>query len=148
MAEPRIPAPLRLRAWQYERVNGWCRRRLRKIAARDLFLIDPRKHMRLLSDFFQSPECYFQDAGWQRILIISLVSLLFLCPLPVVILGKARRSNSSENIDAISAPTIPYVTSKKWWMRKDPSSTPSSILAPQTLTITSAVTVTSNRQGK
>jgi len=89
--------------------------------------------LKLLSEFLRSPGDCFQDERRQRIVIISLFSLLFVCILFSMFRGAARRRNASGDPDATGTPMAPAPTQTKWWVRHEPSETPTSlILSEQT----------------
>jgi hypothetical protein len=98
--------------------------------------------MKLLSDFLRSPAEFFQDERRQRILIISLFSLLFVCVLLAMVRSVARRGSSSEDPDAT---VIPSATNTKWWVKQKPSPTPTSILSLQPSVSTPTVTAISKK---
>ena len=84
--------------------------------------------MKLLSEFLRSPGDFFQDERRQRILIISLSSVLFVCVLLVMVRSAAHRSSFSEDQDVTPTLTMPSATNTKWWVKQKPSPTPTSIL--------------------
>lgn len=84
-----------------------------------------KAHMlKLLSQFLRSPSDFFQDERKQRILIFSLFSLLFVCILFSMAKGGARRRNISTNPHITPTPPAPASTQTKWWIRHEPSETP------------------------
>jgi hypothetical protein len=83
--------------------------------------------MNLLSEFLRSPGEFFQDERRQRILVISLSSVLFVCVLLVMVRNAAHRSSFSEDQDATPTLAIPSATNTKWWVKQKPSPTPTSI---------------------
>jgi hypothetical protein len=84
--------------------------------------------LKLLSEFLHNPGGFFQDEGRQRIIIISLFSLLLVCILFNMARGAARRRNASGDIDVTSTPLTPAPTQTKWWVRHEPSETPTSLI--------------------
>jgi hypothetical protein len=84
--------------------------------------------LKLLSEFLRGPQDFFQDERRQRIVIISLFSLLFVCILFSVTNGTARRRNTSADPDVTSTRMVPAPTQTKWWVRQEPSETPTSLL--------------------
>lgn len=84
--------------------------------------------MKLLSEFLRSPGDFFQGERRQRIMIISLFSLVFVCVLFSIARGAVRRRNASGDPDATSTPVAPAPTQTKWWVRHEPSETPTSLL--------------------
>ena len=82
--------------------------------------------LKLLSEFVRSPGDFFQDERRQRIVIISLFSLLFVCVLFSMVRGAARRRNAAGDPDATSTPIAPVPTQTKWWVKHEPSETPTS----------------------
>lgn len=84
--------------------------------------------LKLLSEFLRSPGDFFQDERRQRIVIISLFSLLFVCVLFSIVRGAARRGNASGDPDASPTPIAPAPTQTKWWVRHEPSETPTSLI--------------------
>jgi hypothetical protein len=85
--------------------------------------------LKLLSEFLRSPGDFFQDERRQRIVIISLFSLLFVCILLSVVRGTARRRNASGDPDASPPPVAVAPTQTKWWVRHEPSETPTSLIS-------------------
>jgi hypothetical protein len=87
-----------------------------------------RKMLKLLSTFLHSPSDFFQDERRQRIVIISLFSLLFVCILFSMARGAVRRRNAVG--DTAASPTLmaPAPTQTTWWVRHEPSLTPTSLL--------------------
>ncbi len=84
--------------------------------------------LKLLSDFLRRPQDFFQDERRQRVLIISLFSLLFVCILFAMTRSAARRRHSPRDLDASPTPMAPAPTQTKWWVRHEPSETPTSLL--------------------
>jgi hypothetical protein len=84
--------------------------------------------LKLLSEFLRSPGNFFQDERRQRIVIIYLFSLLFVCILFSLVRGAARRRKASGDLDATSTPLGRAPTQTKWWVRHEPSGTPTSLL--------------------
>jgi hypothetical protein len=84
--------------------------------------------LKLLSEFLRSPGDFFQDEHRQRVLIISLFSLLFLCVLFSMVRGTARRKNAAGDVDASPTPVAAAPTQTKWWVRHEPSETPTSLI--------------------
>jgi hypothetical protein len=84
--------------------------------------------LKLLSEFLRSPGGFFQDERRQRIVIISLFSLLFICVLFSMARSAARRRNASESLDIKSTPIAPVPTQTKWWVRHEPSEIPTSLI--------------------
>jgi hypothetical protein len=83
---------------------------------------------KLLSEFLRSPGDFFQGERRQRIVIISLFSLLFVCVLFSIAKGAARRSNAFGSLAASPTPIAPAPTQTKWWVRHELSQTPTSLL--------------------
>ena len=83
--------------------------------------------LKLLSEFLHSPGDFFQDERRQRIVIISLFSLLFVCILFTIARSAARRSNAFGSLTASPTPIAPAPTQTKWWVRPEPSETPTSV---------------------
>jgi len=84
--------------------------------------------LKLLSEFLRSPGDFFQDERRQRIVIISLFSLLFVCVLLSMVRSAARQRNASGDPDASPTPMTPAPTQTKWWVRHEPSDTPTSLI--------------------
>ena len=84
--------------------------------------------LKLLSEFLRSPGDFFQDERRQRIVIISLFSLLFVCVLLSMVRGAVRRRNAPGDPDATATPIAPAPTQTKWWVRHEPSETPTSLI--------------------
>jgi hypothetical protein len=84
--------------------------------------------LKLLSEFLHSPGDFFQDERRQRIVIISLFSLLFVCVLFSMVGSAARQRNASGDPDASPTPMTPAPTQTKWWVRHKPSETPTSLI--------------------
>ncbi len=61
-------------------------------------------------------------------MIISLFSLLFVCILFSIARGAARRRNASESPTASPTAMAPAPTQTKWWVRPEPSETPTSLI--------------------
>jgi len=87
-----------------------------------------RNMSKLVSEFLRSPGHFFQDERRQRVVIVSLFSLLFICVLFSIVRVTARRRNASGDPDAISTPIAPAPTQTKWWVRREPSETPTSVI--------------------
>jgi hypothetical protein len=87
-----------------------------------------RNMLKLLSEFLHSPGDFFQDERRQRIVIISLFSLLFVCILFSMARGAARRRTAFRDPDATATPMAPAPTQTKWWVRHEPSETPTSVI--------------------
>jgi len=85
--------------------------------------------LKLLSEFLRSPGDFFQDKRRQRIVIISLFSLLFVCILFSMVRGTARRRNAAGNPNTSPTPMAPAPTQTKWWVRHELSETPTSLLS-------------------
>lgn len=83
-----------------------------------------RNMLRLISEFLRSPGDFFQDERRQRIMIASLLSLLFVCVLFSMARVAARRRNSAGDPEFSPTPMVPAPTQTKWWVRHDPSKTP------------------------
>ena len=84
--------------------------------------------LKLLSEFLRSPSDFFQDERRQRFLIISLFSLLFVSILFSMARGATRRRNVNGDPAASSTPLTPAPTQTKWWVRHEPSETPTSLM--------------------
>jgi hypothetical protein len=84
--------------------------------------------LKLLSEYLRNPGDFFQDERRQRIVIISLFGLLFVCILFSIARGAARRRNSSGSLTASPTPVAPVTTQTKWWVRHEPSETPTSLI--------------------
>ena len=84
--------------------------------------------LKLLSEFLRSPNDFLQDERRQRIVIISLFSLLFVCVLFSMARGAARQRNAVESLAASPTPIAPAPTQTKWWVRHELSGTPASLL--------------------
>src|SRR5690349_4520565 len=84
--------------------------------------------LKLLSEFLRSPSDFVQDERRQRFVIISLFSLLFVCILFSMARGVARHRHAAADPDAGSTPTVPAPTQTKWWIRHEPSETPTSLI--------------------
>jgi hypothetical protein len=85
--------------------------------------------LKLLSEFLRSPGDFFQDERRQRIVIVSLFSLLFICILSSMTRGAAHRKNATPDPDISSTPMAPAPTQTKWWIRHEPSETPTRLLS-------------------
>ena len=85
--------------------------------------------LKLLSEFLRSPGDFFQDERRQRIVIVSLFSLLFVCILFSMARGAARRRILAGDPNATPTALVPAATQTKWWVRNEPSGTPT-ILIP------------------
>ena len=83
--------------------------------------------LKLLSEFLRNSGDFFQDERRQKITIISLSSLLFVGILFAMARGVARRGNASEAADVTSTPMAPAPKQTKWWIRHEPSATPTSL---------------------
>jgi hypothetical protein len=84
--------------------------------------------LKLLSEFLRNPGDFFQDERRQRVLIISLFSLLFVCILFTMARGAARRRNTPGNLDVTSTSLSRAPTQTKWWARREPSETPTRLI--------------------
>jgi hypothetical protein len=73
-------------------------------------------------------------------MIISLFSLLFVCVLFSMVRGATRRRNVTGDPDASPAPLTPAPTQTKWWVRREPSETPTSLISTQQTLISSTET--------
>jgi hypothetical protein len=80
--------------------------------------------LKLLAEF--NPQDFFQDERKQRIMVICIFSLLFVCTLFSVAKGAARRRNASAIPDSTSTPMLPATTETKWWIQQRPSQGPTS----------------------
>lgn len=105
-----------------------------------------RSMLKLLSEFLRSPGNFFRDERRKRVLIISLFSLLVVCILFSMVRGATRRQNLGVDQDVSSTPLTPPPTQTKWWVRHEPSETPTRVmLSGQTPTGgTATLTSTSN----
>ncbi|HEU0292402.1 MAG TPA: hypothetical protein VFR47_06680 [Anaerolineales bacterium] len=83
--------------------------------------------LKLLSEFLRNPGEFFLDESRQRIISISLFGLLFVCILFSMARGATRRRNASGGLDASPTPLAPVPTQTKWWVRHEPSETPTSL---------------------
>ena len=83
--------------------------------------------LKLLSEFLRSPGDFFQDERRQRIVIICLFSLLFICVLFSMVRITARRRNAAGDPDTSPTPMAPASTQTKWWVRQESSETPTSL---------------------
>jgi hypothetical protein len=84
--------------------------------------------LKLLSEFLRSPGDFFKDECRPRVLIISLFSLLFVCILFSMVRGTVRERNATGNLDTSPTPMAPAPTQTKWWVRQEPSETPTSLI--------------------
>jgi hypothetical protein len=84
--------------------------------------------LKLLSEFLHSPSDFVQDERRQRIAIISLFSLLFVCILLSMARGTAHRRTAVGNPDISPTSMAPAPTQTKWWVRQESSETPTSLL--------------------
>src|SRR6266487_105740 len=91
--------------------------------------------LKLLSEFLRSPGDFLQDERRQRIVIISLFSLLFICVLFSIAKGAAHRRNASGDPDATPTPMAPVPTQTKWWVRHEPSETPTGLIPSEQTSI-------------
>lgn len=82
--------------------------------------------LKLFAEFLRSPSDFFQDQRRQRVLIISLFSLLFVCILFSMVRGAARRRNAAGDPDVTPTRMAPVPTQTKWWARHEPSETSTS----------------------
>jgi len=96
---------------------------------------------RLLSEFLRSPGDFFHDERRQRIAIISLFSLLFVCILLSMVRGAARRKNVPGDLDDPATPLAPAPTQTKWWVRRESSETPTSLILSRQTPIGGTVTL-------
>lgn len=101
--------------------------------------------LKLLSEFLRDPGTFFQDERRQRTMIISLFSLLFLCTLFSVVRGGARRRNTIGNTDASPTSMTPPPTQTKWWVKREPSETPSILIPNMQIPIGTETLVASNK---
>ena len=84
--------------------------------------------LKLLSELLRNPGDFFQDERRQRIVIVSLFSLLFVCILFSMVRATARRRNVVEDPDTSPTSVAPAPTQTKWWVRHEPSETPTSLI--------------------
>jgi hypothetical protein len=102
--------------------------------------------LKLLSEFLRSPVDFFQDERRQRIVIISVFSLLFVCLLFTMARGAARRRNNPGNLGVTSTPSGRAPTQTKWWVRHEPSETATSLLPSlQTLMLSTGTSIAMNK---
>jgi hypothetical protein len=80
-----------------------------------------------LSEILRHPGDFFQDERMQRIVIISLFSLLFVCVLSSIVRGRDRRRNAAQDLAISATPTTPVPTQTKWWVRHEPSRAPTGV---------------------
>jgi hypothetical protein len=97
--------------------------------------------LKLLSEFLRSPGDFFQDERRQQIVIISMFSLLFVCVLFSVARSTARRRNIVRDLDISPTPIAPAPTQTKWWVRHEPSETPTNLIPTRQTPIGSTETV-------
>jgi hypothetical protein len=88
-----------------------------------------RNKLKLLSEFLRSPGDFFQDERGQRVLMISLFSLLFVGVFFSMMRGATRQRNVDADLDASATPLAPAITQTKWWVRHEPSETPTSLVS-------------------
>jgi hypothetical protein len=89
--------------------------------------------LKLLSEFLHSPNEFFQDERRQRIVIISLFSLLLVCILTAMARGSTRHRKGTGDPNTSPAPTASALSQTKWWVRRKASETPTSLIpGPQT----------------
>jgi hypothetical protein len=108
-----------------------------------------RNMLKLLSEFLRSPSDFFQDERRQRIAIISLFGLLFVCILFSMVRGAARRRTATEYPNKTSTPIAPVPTQTKWWIKKEPSKTPTNLMPTRQTAVgnTETLAVSSNCPG-
>jgi hypothetical protein len=84
--------------------------------------------LKLLSEFLHCPNEFFQDERRQRILIISLFSLLFVCILTAMARGSTRHRKAAVDPNTSPTPAASAPTQTKWWVRRETSETPTSLI--------------------
>jgi hypothetical protein len=87
--------------------------------------------LQLLVEFLHNPGDLLQDERRQRTVIASLASVFFVCVLFSMVRGVARQRNVSRDSDTRPIPVIPAPTQTKWWVRREPSQTPNSLMPPK-----------------
>jgi hypothetical protein len=102
--------------------------------------------LKLLSEFLRSPSDFFQDERRQRIAIISLFSLLFVCILLSMARGTARRRTAVGDPDTSPTPIAPAPTQTKWWVRHESSETPTSLIPSRQTPISGTETIAVSSQ--
>ena len=88
-----------------------------------------RNMLKLISEFLRNPSDFFQDRRRQRVAVISVFSLLFVCVLFSIARSAARQRNTSLDPDVDAITMSPPATQTKWWIRREPSETPTSSIA-------------------
>jgi hypothetical protein len=89
--------------------------------------------LKLVSEFLRNPHDFFQGEHRQRIVIISLFSLLFVCILFFVASRAARPRKAAAEPNTSSTQATPAATQTKWWIRHEPAETPTNLISsPQT----------------
>jgi|WetSurMetagenome_2_1015567.scaffolds.fasta_scaffold89357_2 hypothetical protein len=84
--------------------------------------------LKLLSEFLHCPNELFQDERRQRIVIISLFSLLFVCILTAMARGSTRHRKAAVDPNTSPTPAASAPTQTKWWVRREPSETQTSLV--------------------
>lgn|SRR5512139_77355 len=108
-----------------------------------------RKHsyqdMKLLFKFLHGPCEFFKEVHRDRTLLIPLFSILFVCILLAMVWSVARRTNPSEHQASIPKAATLKTTSTKWWVRINPSPTPTSVSKQSSQVGTPVVTAISGK---
>ena len=97
--------------------------------------------LKLLSEFLRGPGNSLQQERYQKIVIISLCSLLFACVLLAMLKSPARRRDTSGSLDTTPTPIAPAPTQTKWWIRREPSQTPTRLISTQQTPINDTETI-------
>jgi hypothetical protein len=90
--------------------------------------------LKLLSEFLRSPGNFLQNERRQGVLIVSSFSLLLVFILCSMTGGATRYRKASVGPNNSLAPAAPAPAQTKWWIRHEPSETPTSLI-PSELTV-------------
>jgi hypothetical protein len=85
--------------------------------------------LKLLSEFLRSPRNFSEENNRQRIVIISLSSLLFLGILLSMAKGTVRQRNAAIDPDVTSTTLSRVPTQTNWWVRHEPSEIATNLLS-------------------
>ena len=102
--------------------------------------------VKLFSEFLRNLSEFFQEEHRQRLAIIFLSSLLFVCVLTSMVRSTARQRSEADDTASSPPPTAPAPTQTKWWLRNRPSEMPTNLVSNRQTPVggTTALAISSN----